>query len=141
MSTRFARRRKTASEKSDARTSSRQKQISRFDSSSAFAGFIYDMKAGRYQAGRYRMLDSGTNRYTIKSSRWIVRTDRPEELIAIETEDGKLIVVHYNDLRVDGRSVKKICIKDMYPRGRCFTADDIRCMVVSAISRLLDPGY
>lgn len=81
------------------------------------------------------MPEGGISKYVIKGSRWMVRTDRPEELIAIETEDGKLIVVHHNDLRVDGRSVKKICIKDMYPRGRCFTADDIRGMVVSAISK------
>jgi hypothetical protein len=91
------------------------------------------------KAGRYYMPDSGINRYTIKGSRWLVRTDKPEELISIETEDGKLIVVHYNDLRVDGRSVKKICIKDMHPRGQCFTADDIRGMVATSISKLLDP--
>ncbi len=77
-------------------------------------------------------LREGLAKYVIKSSRWLVRTDDPMEMIVIETEDGDLLVVHYNEMRLNGRTIEKICAA-----GRCYTASDIRGMVVAAISRLL----
>jgi hypothetical protein len=78
------------------------------------------------------LADGGVYKYTIKSARWTVETDSPEEMIVVRTEDGKLLVVHRDDMRLNGRSVDEICIP-----GRCYTTDDVRRMVVEAIAKLL----
>jgi len=99
----------------------------------ALYGFLHDIATMNYH--NYHMRD-GVHKYTIEGSRWKIQTDEPEEIITINTDDGQLLVVHYNELRLDGRQIEKICVAD-----RCFTANDIRCMVVTAISTLLGLGY
>jgi hypothetical protein len=143
MSTRFARRgkssllpteRSTVAKKDNEKKDMKRKRIVRVDPSSALYNFLYNIKT--LNAGCCRLADVGIYKYTIKSSRWIVGTNRPEELIVVETEDGNRLVVHYNDLRLNGKSIDKICIP-----GRCYTSDDIRRMVVTAISKLAYPNY
>jgi hypothetical protein len=141
MSTRFADRKKTSpteqstvgesnmAVKRDSKKKGERKLV-RFDSSSALYNLLHCLKTLKY----CRLSDTGDYRYTIKGSRWTVGTDRPEELIVIETEEGHLLVVHYNHLVLNGKIIEKICVP-----GRCYTANDIRSLVVSAISRLIDP--
>jgi len=98
---------------------------------SALYSFLHDIATMNY-----RMRDGGLYKYTIEGSRWKAQTDEPEEIITISTDDGQLLVIHYNELRLDGRQIEKICTAD-----RCFMASDIRCMVVATISTLLGLGY
>ena len=142
MPTRFARRKKlptspaeqpTAVEKDNETKGVKRKRIVRVDPTNALANFLYRIKT--MYAGCCYLADAGIYTYTIKGGRWTVETNRPEELISIETEDGNRLVIHYNDLRLNGRSIDKICVQG----DRCYTADDIRSMVVTAISKLAFP--
>jgi hypothetical protein len=102
----------------------------KLDSSSALYDFLYNIET--LNVGCCRLADVGIYKYTIKGTRWTVETDRPEEMVAIRTEDGNLLVVDRKGMRLNGRSIDKICIP-----GRCYTADDIRRVVVTAIAKLL----
>ncbi len=108
------------------RMSSTERRRIRVHESRALYNFLQTIKTLRC------CLREGLAKYVIKSSRWLVRTDDPMEMIVVETEDGDLLVVHYNEMRLNGRTIEKICAA-----GRCYTASDIRGMVVAAISRLL----
>jgi hypothetical protein len=135
MPTRFARRSKSPPSSTEQnnereRKNVKRKRIARVDPSSALYNFLYNIKT--LNPGCCRWADVSTYKYTIKNPRWTVETDRPEEMIVIRTEEGNLLVVRHNAFWLNGRSIDKICIP-----GRCYTADDIRCMVVTAIAKML----